>query len=140
MSRFKFRIFDIQDKSWMRKALLSNMRVPVYQNKIGSVSLDFAIDRPDLFVVQQFIGFKDKGGQEIFEGDFVDFYTKGHTHGPPKELWSRAQIIWLEKNAEWCFSYPAESIDDEPLTLTILGDGIDPDSFLIVGNIFGVTY
>ena len=56
-------------------------------------------DRSGKLILMQFIGFKDKNGKEIYEGDIVECKAVGK----PYQL---TEIKWNEYNLGWYFSHP----------------------------------
>lgn len=68
-------------------------------------------------------GFVDRKGVRIFEGDKVNFSTRGHPHGPEREDYSALEVYWDQKAGCWLF--------DRGLSLQMM-DGIVPESLEVV--------
>jgi len=74
MREFKFRIWDIENKMWMTKYFYPDQDYYAWiNNKVVRflVSLDWIIDHPKFWTIQQFTGLFDKNGREIYEGDII---------------------------------------------------------------------
>lgn len=80
-------------------------------------------------VIQQYIGRVDKNGQEIYEGDYINFSVDySHPLGDTDTMkWSNQCVHYDEKLAGFFFGYKQE--------FQIL-DNLMPETLEVVGNIF----
>jgi hypothetical protein len=103
-----------------------------YGDSDDSISMD-----DEYWVIEQFTGFKDSQGDDIYEGDLVDFAILGRAHGPEGETTRAAEVWWDSETGCWAFGRWTHPDRDESSDhgYTIAGDRIDPQSFKIVGSI-----
>ena len=122
MSRIiKFRVWDKHDNKW--RDLLSDAVYSTYEQ----------LERPERFVVNQFTGFIDKSGREIYEGDLVNFTIPGITHGPEREELTNMEVHWDQEEGCWAFGR-CKNGWGEVFSYSV-GDRIDTETFEVVGNI-----
>jgi len=67
MREIKFRAWDKKEGGFITSTL---------------VALESAFYEPDKYVLQQYTGLKDKNGEEIYEGDIVEWKHKGDAFEP----------------------------------------------------------
>lgn len=73
MREFKFRIWDTLKKSFIKKrSYLSSMKC----DENGIAIFDYVQHPSGGFIIQQYIGYKDYEGREIYEGDIVTYAKK----------------------------------------------------------------
>lgn len=88
------------------------------------------------YIVQQFTGFIDINGKEVYEGDLVNIVNRGVTHGPDAEYLKNCEVHWSEENGCWEFGKFHSPGIGYWGGYTLVGDRLDIDTLEVVGNIF----
>jgi len=130
----RFRLWDKENKCWHNPNILevwdeSGNVEPFQYVKTGK--LDPIYMPLDNWVIQQYIGLKDKNDKEIYEGDIVNFTKRGMTHGPESENIKNAEVWYSSEDCAFVFG-KYKSIDYTwwYSMVDVLYD------FEVVGNIF----
>lgn len=115
----KFRIWDKKFKSFYYPSLYFLLQV----DKNGELYYETGVSKRNNYILQQFIGLKDKKGKEIYEGDILEL-KQG------KEIWEIGDVRFLEGAYYWWNSY------GEQLRDYIKDKKSNTIDLKIIGNIF----
>ncbi len=79
-------------------------------------------------------GFIDRHGRRIYEGDKVNFSTRGTPHGPEREDYANQEVWWDADMGVWTFG---RYVEGPGLLHGIewghtIGDGIEVETFEVV--------
>jgi uncharacterized phage protein (TIGR01671 family) len=121
-NRFKFRIWDLNEKSWMID--WKKQFAPIW-TKYGE---NIWMVRGSGYITQQFTGLTDKNNKEIYEGDIclIEYYSSSQD----KYVKNKDVICFEEGSfiAEWFKKYQSENYGGAYLP--------DSNKIEIIGNIY----
>jgi len=113
----KFRVWDKSKKEFQE--------VERYKNEFISIALGFYSEicvSPDDLVLQQFTNFKDKKGNEIFEGDYVRAKTNFSRGGNiPSYLEVEGVVEYHLESAQFLLRYENKEFNVKNATIALNG-------------------
>lgn len=105
MREIKFRVWDIQNKNFVKDSLLENIN-SYFTAADGTINW---FRNRNEYVIQQFTGLKDVNGVDIYEGDFIEFIPDVRSFLNDDCIHNNWGHVWfysLELGATISFNHP----------------------------------
>lgn len=121
--KLKFRVWDTESKCFRTGDWCLRIESNLVTGKYGE-------EFPE-FIVQQFTGFQDKNGMDIYEADILSDYTQTDEG----VIQSKMQVFWCDTIGAWKLD---NSYNQDKSNGDLLSDELHDFKYEITGNIFQI--